>query len=111
VVSRLNNTVLAGGPQIRVYCRVRPYSEPDSSVRCLQDGASLAVSVDGKDHTFKFDQVFAPGANQETVFGSVSELIQVRIPPHQPAVCMHACHSTHGHCSQGFTKHHHPPHK
>jgi hypothetical protein len=81
MVPAVVSIIFTGGPQIRVYCRVRPYSEPDSSVRCLQDGASLAVSVDGKDHTFKFDQVFAPGANQETVFGSVSELIQVRIPP------------------------------
>jgi hypothetical protein len=51
--------------QIRVFCRVRPHAH--SAVRCLHGGTSLALNVDGKEHTFGFDKVFGPQSGQSQV--------------------------------------------
>lgn len=57
--------------QIRVFCRVRPH--PQSAVKCLTGGTSLALTLDNKDHPFSFDKVFAPGTSQQQVRYSSSE--------------------------------------
>eukprot|EP00878_Enallax_costatus_P026694 GHUV01028670.1.p4 GENE.GHUV01028670.1~~GHUV01028670.1.p4 ORF type:complete len:104 (-),score=27.56 GHUV01028670.1:817-1128(-) len=51
--------------QIRVFCRVRPH--PQSAVKCLAGGTSLALTLDNKEHQFSFDKVFAPGTSQQQV--------------------------------------------
>jgi hypothetical protein len=51
--------------QIRVFCRVRPH--PASVVRCLTGGVGLTLNLDGKEHAFGFDKVFAPGTSQQQV--------------------------------------------
>lgn len=62
-----------GLPQIRVYCRVRPHASP--VVRCAPDQCSIAIAVDGREHGFTYDRVYAPQANQEEVRGRGVEVL------------------------------------
>lgn len=82
-------------PQIRVFCRVRPH--PHSAVRCLPGGTSLALAVDGREHTFSFDRVFGPGTGQQQVFAEVSELVQSALDGY------HVCLFSYGQTGAGKT--------
>lgn len=81
--------------QIRVYCRVRSHVTP--SLRCLQDMTSVAINVDGKEHTFGYDRVFGPGVGQEEVFSTVSELVQSALDGY------HVCLFSYGQTGAGKT--------
>ncbi|KAI8466954.1 MAG: kinesin-domain-containing protein [Monoraphidium minutum] len=91
----LHNQMVALRGNIRVFCRVRPH--PQSAVRCLQGGTSLALALDGKEHTFGFDRVFGPQARQEQIFGEVSELVQSALDGY------HVCLFSYGQTGAGKT--------
>ena len=74
---------------------MRPH--PQSAVRCLPDGASLALAVDGREHRFGFDKVFGPSATQAQVFSAVSELVQSALDGY------HVCLFSYGQTGAGKT--------
>lgn len=87
--------VLAPPAQIRVFCRVRPH--PSSAVRCLPGNTSLALNVDGKEHTFGFDRVFSPSDSQANIFSEVAELVQSALDGY------HVCLFSYGQTGAGKT--------
>eukprot|EP00878_Enallax_costatus_P034691 GHUV01038488.1.p1 GENE.GHUV01038488.1~~GHUV01038488.1.p1 ORF type:complete len:540 (+),score=212.10 GHUV01038488.1:727-2346(+) len=91
----LHNQMVELRGNIRVFCRVRPH--PQSAVKCLAGGTSLALTLDNKEHQFSFDKVFAPGTSQQQVFDSVCELVQSALDGY------HVCLFSYGQTGAGKT--------
>lgn len=87
---KLHNTILEIKGNIRVFCRLRPPTEPDERavVKALLDdgtvyGSGVELHMPGADESqgsatqmFTFDRVFDHGASQEDVFSEISQLVQ-----------------------------------
>ena len=91
---KLHNQIQELRGNVRVFCRVRPQAaEANSSVMCLQDGASVKVeappqgpvgpstanslNANGlKEFNFGFDRVFNNESSQGEIFEEVSQLVQ-----------------------------------
>lgn len=90
---KLHNQVQELKGNIRVFCRVRPLLEGDSTgsakisypdnevdskeveVMGAEEKSSLGT-VTTKKHPFAFDRVFGPRSNNQDVFGEISQLVQ-----------------------------------
>lgn len=97
---KLHNTILELKGNIRVFCRVRPSLPEDdcisveSSIVQYPTSAELVGrSIDliqgpGQKHSFSFDKVFGPEAEQEEVFVEISQLVQSALDGYK--VCIFA---------------------
>lgn len=97
---KLHNTILELKGNIRVFCRVRPILPEDdcisveSSIVQYPTSAELVGrSIDliqgpGQKHSFSFDKVFGPEAEQEEVFVEISQLVQSALDGYK--VCIFA---------------------
>ena len=80
--------------KIRVYCRVRPFSESEKAdaaryKMAVEINDTMSLTVRGRiDHTYNFDSVFGPESTQEQVFGETKRLIQSAIDGYN--VCIFA---------------------
>ncbi|KXZ43987.1 hypothetical protein GPECTOR_76g809 [Gonium pectorale] len=92
---KLHNELVDLRGNIRVYCRVRPHPTP--STRLAPDGASIHLALEGREHTFSYDRVFGPDSSQESVFGTVSELVQSALDG------FHVCIFSYGQTGAGKT--------
>lgn len=59
---------------IRVFCRIRPHARPIALPG--NDGSSVRVLADNKEHAFAFDRVFKPQMSQAAIFDEVSDVVQ-----------------------------------
>jgi kinesin family protein C1 len=59
---------------IRVFCRIRPHTRPIALPG--NDGSSVRVLADNKEHSFAFDRVFKPQMSQAAIFDEVSDVVQ-----------------------------------
>jgi kinesin family protein C1 len=87
---QLHNQVQELRGNIRVFCRLRPPSDEQTTDQLPfafptktieQKGENITLNGDGrknanKEFPFEFDRVFGPGASQEDVFEDVSQLVQ-----------------------------------
>lgn len=102
---KLHNAIQELKGNIRVFCRVRPLLEkelgaPEASVakqmfdynEKSQGLIAKSQPVDGKatgmSYPFKFDRVFGPSSDQETVFEEISQLVQSALDGYR--VCIFA---------------------
>ncbi|GIL47931.1 hypothetical protein Vafri_4549 [Volvox africanus] len=92
---QLHNALVDLRGNIRVYCRVKPHPTPATRLGC--DGTSIAVAVEGREHSFNYDRVFGPDSTQEQVFGAVSELVQSALDG------FHVCVFSYGQTGAGKT--------
>ncbi|GIL75026.1 hypothetical protein Vretimale_2510 [Volvox reticuliferus] len=92
---QLHNALVDLRGNIRVYCRVKPHPTP--ATRLGSDGTSIAVAVEGREHSFNYDRVFGPDSTQEQVFGAVSELVQSALDG------FHVCVFSYGQTGAGKT--------
>ena len=80
--------------KIRVYCRIRPFTEAEAedekkNKMCLEINDSMSLTVFGRiDNTYNFDSVLGPETTQETVFDETKRLIQSAIDGYN--VCIFA---------------------
>ena len=84
----LHNKIQELKGNIRVFCRVRPPLAHEPSETAFRHegtdeievtGPSVETSLSGaqdKTYGFKFDRVFSPAANNNDVFGEISQLVQ-----------------------------------
>ena len=103
---QLHNTIQELKGNIRVFCRVRPATSPNSSpgqqaqitfpdvenstqieVRGPDEKNSLGKDIT-KTHPFAFDRVFSPSSTNQEVFDEVSQLIQSSLDGYN--VCLFA---------------------
>lgn len=89
---KLHNQVQELKGNIRVFCRVRPSSEPASEITPMQypderdDAKEINIlgpeersslgAVSRKNNTFSFDRVFNPSTQNAEVFDEISQLVQ-----------------------------------
>eukprot|EP00798_Chlamydomonas_sp_ICE-L_P023960 gene23960-9532_t len=82
---------------VRVYCRMRPSSGGEAAVTTNAEQSSLSVSCNEQQHHFSFNNVFGPSASQQSVFQSVSELVQSSLDGY------HVCLFSYGQTGSGKT--------
>ena len=80
--------------KIRVFCRVRPFSQseesdPSKAKMCVEINDAMSLTVRGRiDNVYNFDSVFGPDSTQEQVFNETKRLIQSAIDGYN--VCIFA---------------------